>query len=152
MPKQTQYYKLGYFADGEFLDAVTESRRFETVDSQLFGLYSVLGNGVVNGWTLTASGGTVPGIVVGPGTGIVGNIYVATTQSETVEPLTSNSLNYIYASLTNSSYWDKSVQFISYLTGGTRANHIFLGVITIDDTAVTNINIEERKTTGLLST
>ncbi|MCK9434616.1 MAG: hypothetical protein M0R32_07290 [Candidatus Cloacimonetes bacterium] len=151
MPKQTQYYKLGYFADGEFLDALTESRRFETVDSQLFGLYSVLGNGVVNGWTLTASGGTVPGIVVGPGTGIVGNIYVATTQSETVEPLTSNSLNYIYATLTNSSYWDKSVQFISYLTGGTRANHIFLGAITIDDTAVTNINIEERETTGLLS-
>jgi hypothetical protein len=151
MPKQTQYYKLGYFADGEFLDSVTESRRFETIDSQLFGLYSVLGNGVLEGWSLTRAEGTEPGVVVGPGRGIAGYIYITTTESQNIQPLVPDTINYIYAKLNDGSYWDQRLLSSLIFLEGIRPNSIYLGSVTVLENTVTKIDTTNRASTGLIS-
>lgn len=151
MPKQTQYYRLGYFADGEFLDSTTESRRFETIDSQIFGLYSIIGNGILNGWTLTTAADAVPSVVISQGQGVIGYTYTETTKSETLTPLVKNSINYIYAGLTDNSWWDQSVVFLSYLTKVNRPLAIYLGAVTVSETEITEINTDERNSIGLVS-
>jgi hypothetical protein len=151
MPKQSQYYKLGYFADGEFMDSTTEARRFETIDSQMFGLYSVLGNGTLEGWQLVEATGDAFSVVVGPGRGVISNVYVETKNSNTVGPLSKNSVNYIYASITESSYWNQTVSFSAYLGLGNRENSVFIGAVTVGADKITKIDTSEKAYIGLVS-
>lgn len=151
MPKQTQYYKIGYFAEGEFLDAATESNRFETIDSQIYGLFSVIGNGVLEGWLLTESPDGPLDVVIGPGRGVISYVYASSARSETLTNLVPESVNYIYATMTDKTYWDQSVTFQAFLSGGYRISSVFLGTVTTGETEILSIDIANRENIGLVN-
>jgi hypothetical protein len=43
--KRTTKYQLGYFEEGDLTDGILEMQRWETLDAQLYAVFSVLGNG-----------------------------------------------------------------------------------------------------------
>ena len=59
----TQYYSLAFFDFGDQLDTnlnvQKEIDRFMVIDKQLYGLYNIFGNGVINGWDVINNGYTV---------------------------------------------------------------------------------------------
>ena len=72
--KRTDKYQLGYFEEGDLTSSTIEMQRWESLDVQLFSIYNVMGNGVVDGWDLVASSGL--SIVITPGTGHVNFVAV----------------------------------------------------------------------------
>lgn len=74
MAGRTQYYGLGYFDFRDRLDAAVsvrlEQERFLTIDRQIFGMYSLFGNGVVTGLGVAASVGSNAGATVSVSPGI----------------------------------------------------------------------------------
>ena len=93
----TKYYNLAIFDRGDRLDNSLNIRkeqdRFTAIDNQLYALFKIFGNGVINGWNVQANTGL--SVIVSPGLGIIG--YVG---SQTLFPanltLSPNSTNYIY--------------------------------------------------------
>ena len=73
--KRTSKYQLGYFETNDITTAGPEMQRWETLDTQLYALFNVIGNGVINGWGLQASSGLA--ITVAPGSGNVAFVSVA---------------------------------------------------------------------------
>ena len=67
MSKRTSKYQMTYFEEGDISSSKAEMQRWETIDSQLQSLYQVIGNGILEGWELTASDGL--NIVITPGSG-----------------------------------------------------------------------------------
>ena len=151
MPKQTDKYRLGYFARGETLDPITESRRFNAIDSQLFGLYQVFGNGVLDGWSISRSGDLENvEIIIGAGEGIIGSVNVKTLAPQRIK-VSRLSTNYIYARLTESSYWDpSSLAFHSYTTLAPREAAIYIGTVEANEGGIFSINIENRTVIGIV--
>ena len=74
MAGRTPYYGLGYFDFRDRLDAAAsvrlEQERFLTIDRQIFGMYSVFGNGVVTGLRVAGVTGTSTGTSVSVSPGI----------------------------------------------------------------------------------
>ena len=77
--KNTSKYKLGYFEAGDITSADIEMQRFETLDAQLFALFSIMGNGVLTGWNIVKSGRF--SIVITPGSGHVSFLSLQSTQN-----------------------------------------------------------------------
>lgn len=152
MPKQTPKYRLGYFSTGELTDAETEARRWETVDSQLTGLYEVLGNGVASGWTISIDAANPLWVTISSGKGVIGFVSSASTASVKVGPLTPGSVNYIYAAMDSTTYWSQSVNFQVFSAKSSRDDMIYLGVVTVGLTAVSSIDITGRSNVGLVNT
>lgn len=142
MPKQTLNYKLGYYVSGEFTDDITETNRWNSIDAQLRGIYEILGNGVIAGWGISVGTESFQ-ISISTGNGIISFVTCESTEAVSLTILP-NQTNYIYATLTSSSYWTKSVAFTSYASGGNRTDHILLGRVTTDDTSITDINTDDR--------
>ena len=151
MPKQTEQYKLGYYVEGERTDSITEERRFLTLDAQLRGLYSILGNGVIFGWTFKTSANGAMTVSVTQGNGIIG--FVSTESiSDTDLVLFPNSVNYVSANLTNTSYWDKSVTFSTSLSSTVLDNSIPLGSVLTDGTKIVSFDTSARVEISLVQT
>ena len=99
----TQYYSLAFF---DFQDDLStklssqkEKNRFVLIDKQLYGLYNIFGNGVVEGWTVTDNGYTEENgisIAVGPGLGIVRYLAAETSIPYLINGVPSNSSFAIY--------------------------------------------------------
>jgi hypothetical protein len=74
MAGRTPYYGLGYFDFRDRLDAAAsvrlEQERFLTIDRQIFGMYSIFGNGVVTGLRVAGVAGTNSGTSVSVSPGI----------------------------------------------------------------------------------
>lgn len=122
---QTRWYGMAYFDFGDHLDSEPnpqrEIERFVVIDKQIYGLYNIFGNGVINGWWVSdatnsslASGISVS---IGPGIGIIKYIASETTESDVLTNLTANSTLDIFAVLKGSTVSDRAVDFISVLTG-----------------------------------
>lgn len=150
MPKQTLTYRLGYFVDGEVSSGLTEDRRMNTIDSQLRGLYEVLGSGVLSGWEVgrTDSGGLA--VAVAPGQGVISFIVVESTASATVS-LFPSTTNYIYANRLPASFWDRGVSFTVSLSDTASPDAIPLATVTTSATGVTLIDAGARKNIGLVT-
>ena len=115
----TKYFGLSYFDFGDQLDSPLniqkEIDRFVVIDKQLYGLYNVFGNGVINGWTVRDAGSTNGqgiGITINPGIGIIRLLAAETHIPEFVYDLTPNSVLDVYASLTGSTARDRTVEFV----------------------------------------
>ena len=65
--KRTNKYNFGYFENGDFTSAIVEMQRWETIDTQLFALYQIMGNGVISGWNLIADTGLSISVTIGSG-------------------------------------------------------------------------------------
>lgn len=143
--KRTTKYGMTYFEKGDYPLSLPEMQRWETLDSQLYALFSILGNGVISGWSLVASSGLA--IVITPGLGHVSFVAVE-SDADTAVILTPSTLNYIYASLAADSYWTKNVVFYSALQENLNNNVLLLGTVTTDATSVTAIDTSGKTQLG----
>ena len=81
----TPFYGLSYFTFGDDLgDGINVQReidRFLIIDKQLYGLYVIFGDGVIQGWEITERntfGSNAIAIDISPGIGIVAGLATQT--------------------------------------------------------------------------
>jgi len=146
--KRTTKYQLGYFEEGDTTSSSIEMQRWETLDAQLYAMFSMLGNGVIDGWGILPSSGL--SIIVAPGSGHVNFVSVESEENVTVDGLAPSARNYIYASLTPTSYWDNSVFFVTriYLD---YENLLYLGYVDTNATTITAVNTDNRAYLGFIN-
>ncbi len=144
--KQTNKYKLGYFEQGDITSGLVEEQRWEAIDTQLNALFSIMGNGVINGWNLIANDGL--SVTITPGSGHVHLVAVDSTASVVIDLIPSTT-NKIYASLTEDSYWTKNTTFGAIYDDVTlNPDVLYLGYVDTDETGITAISEEGRTTLG----
>jgi hypothetical protein len=146
--KKTNKYGLTYFEKDDFTSSLPEMQRWETLDAQLYALFQILGNGVLDGWDIIVSSGLT--VVVTPGSGHVSFVAVESTQNVNVN-LTDSSTNYVYASLGADSYWTKNVYFSSSVFENVGPNYLLIGIVTTSDTGITDINMDGKVTLGFVN-
>ena len=146
--KRTNKYNFGYFENGDFTSAIVEMQRWETIDTQLFALYQIMGNGVISGWNLIADTGLSISVTIGSGN--VAFVSAASSQLTSVA-LTANSRNYIYATLTADTYWTQNTNFISQLSQSNNFNGLYLGYADTNSNNITTINTDGRVELGFLA-
>ena len=149
MTKRTNKFQLGYFEEGDRTSPTVEMQRFETLDAQLHAVFDILGNGIIDGWSLVAASGL--SVSIAPGSGHVAFVAVESESNATINNLTPNSRNYIYALLTQDSYWNKDTDFASYASLDSDTENVYLGYVDTDNTTITDINMDNRRTLGYLS-
>lgn len=132
--KYTNKYQLGYFEKGDLTTSDIEMQRFETLDAQLYSLFSIMGNGVLNGWNILPSSGL--SIAISPGSGHVAFVAVNSTANFVIQNLVPNSTNYIYAQLTEDSYWTQAVHFAAYVSTNTPDQSLLIGTVKTNDTGI----------------
>ena len=162
MAGNTPYLHLAFFDFGDRLDAQInvqrEIDRFISIDKQLYGLYNIFGNGVINGWEVYNNGfSTTDGISIGitTGRGIINYIASETVIPQYLTGLTPNSTLYIYAALRGSTVLNRYISFIVSTTDSDQINTGSLlikiaevvtgenGVNVIDNTVKTYIDFEQ---------
>ena len=74
MPQKTQIYKLDYFKQGSYYSALSDYRRFVTLDYNLNSYIGFCGAGVIQGWNIEVVSGLT--IKILPGTGIINGFFV----------------------------------------------------------------------------
>jgi len=146
---QTPIYALQYFVPNMVIgsDIDLDKNRFQTIESQLYNIYNIFGNGVITQYD--SSGAALPSWNISPvtgkasiqisaGKGHIGYVYAETTspvQLDLVVPANvgnSPFSYYIYASQTDTTPVDKTVNFISSATQiSDPVNYISLGLVTI---------------------
>jgi len=116
---QTRYYNLAFFDFGDRLDTrinvQKEIDRFVVIDKQLYGLYSVFGNGVIEGWTVRDAGfqeGLGISISIAEGIGVINYMASETALPGSVYGLPPNSIIDIYATLSGTTSLDRIINFI----------------------------------------
>lgn len=114
MASTTRYYGLGFFDFGDPLGTdfagQIEVDRWVFVDKQLYGLMSIFGNGVIEGWEVTAD--TAFSISISEG---FGNINFMAGRSEFPTPIADippNSVNYVFARIKERTRFAEDVEFI----------------------------------------
>ena len=155
MAGSTTFYRMAYFDFGDKLDtainAHKEIRRFTFLDSQLFGMFNVFGNGVVDGWELYDDGySDATGISLGitSGRGIISYLACETNSPAFIRPVPSNQTLYIYAVSTSESTEGRQAVF-SYSSIELTSNRaLLIGQIVTSDNGITTINNDVRTYVG----
>ena len=147
--KRTTKYQLAYLEEGDIGSSKTEMQRWETVDSQLQSLYEVIGNGILEGWVISASTGL--NIVISQGKGHIAFVSTKTDNDETLGELTPSSTQYVYATLTESSYWDQSVSFTAFSSPNDQDDNVFLGKVVTNDNEISSIDTDGRVSLGFIN-
>ncbi len=158
MAGQTQYLGLYFFDFGDNLGTPTnvqkEADRFILIDKQLYGLYSIFGNGVITGWIVEDNGFSVVdgiSVIVTPGIGIIRSIAAETTFPETVSNLTPNTMLGIYAVLEATTPQDRGIHFVaSFVDLGDYA--IKIANVVVGPNAVASIDNNVRDLIGFENT
>ena len=154
MAGATRYYSLAFFDFGDQLDAPLnvqkEIDRFVIIDKQIYGLYSIFGNGVINGWTVSDNGFSQQNgisVKISPGTGIIRAIAAETTFPGTVSGLPPLSNFDIYAVLQGSTVRDRAVDF-TYSQTALGDFAVKLASVTTGNNSVTSINNNVKELIG----
>lgn len=117
MAGATDFYGLAFFDFGDELDAPLnvqrEIERFVVIDRQLYGMFSVFGNGVINGWTVTFN---ALQLIISPGVGIINSFAVETQFSDSIANIPPDSTGYVYAIINANTVVDRTVEFVYSLT------------------------------------
>lgn len=155
---QTQYYGLSFFDFGDALNTPTniqkEINRFVVVDKQLYGLYSIFGNGVIEGWTISDGGyDAEKGISanISSGSGIINYWAAQTDLPSIISNLNTNSVLDVYASATGSTIYDRVISFTASSIPLASEQYIKIGriatgsnsILYIDNTVRDLIGFEE---------
>lgn len=153
MASSTRYYNLGFFDFGDDLrsdySAQIEIDRFVLIDKQIYGLFSIFGNGVINGWTVTTSGTFE--ISVSEGWGNINFISGRTEFPEVISDIPPNSINYVYAKLRNRTLFSEDIEFVLTQDGSiTDPNFLLLAEVVTNGTTVSTINNNVRQEIGFL--
>ena len=155
MGKRTNKYGMVYFEQGDFTNAQYEMQRFETLDAQLSALFSIMGNGIIDGWEIAAivNGGLSCAVL--PGSGHVGFVACKSIDNSLISSLVPSVRNYIYAQLTADSYWTKNVNFVSFIDqlAADNDNNLYLGYVDTDTSGIVSsgINTTGRTELGFLA-
>jgi len=152
MASSSPFYGMAMFDFGDELDAPLnvqkEIDRFLLIDKQLFGLYSVFGNGVIDGWLVNEgefSEETGINVTIDPGLGIIGFIASETTFPEVIEGLQPNSILNIYAVLQGDTVRDRFVDFTA-TTGTINSDFsVKIAEVVTGDNAIISINNDARR-------
>ena len=152
----TPYFGIAFFdVDNNLADlnnVQREMERFVIIDKQLYGLYSVFGNGVIDGWVVSTpetQDATNISVDIGAGSGIINFFASETLYQDSVDSLPPNRTQYILARNTGLTGLDRGVQFIKSNLS-TVANAILLakvttgngGIVSIDNTVRTEIGFK----------
>ncbi len=139
----TRYYNLAFFDFGDQLDSQLnidkEIDRFVLIDKQLFGLYNIFGNGVIEGWSATDAGVSAEdgiSVNVSIGTGIINLIASQTDVPGKVTNLPPNGTHYIFAVLTGSSTRTRIINFVRTSSLNASTNSILLAKVVTSSNAV----------------
>lgn len=146
----TENYRLGSVLPSEPLNPIEDSRRMQTIDRQLLGMFEIFGNGILNGWELKQSTGLT--VSVTPGSGHISYASAVTPNAGSVS-LEPNSTNYVYAKLTEDGKYTRNVDFFARtapLTSG--VNAILLGTATTSLNTVTAIDMTGRNDISFIET
>lgn len=148
MAGETEFYGLAFFDFGDHLDdplnVQLEVNRFTLVDTQLYAMAAIFGDGVVTGWTVTDAGNL--SVLISPGVGILNSVAGETAFSGIVTELPPNSTVNIYALTDNSTPEDRSVTFTYSVT--TLANAILLATVVTGGAAISTIDNTVRPQVG----
>ena len=152
----TPFYGLSYFTFGDDLgDGINVQReidRFLVIDKQLYGLYVVFGDGVIQGWEITernSFGSNAISVDIGPGIGIIGGLATQTDSSGGIDELPPNETFYIYAVLSGGTIRTRDVDFVWSRTLPT-VNAIRLARVTTGETGITEIDTDFRQEISFL--
>ena len=155
MPGFTPYFQLAYFDFGDVLaegvNVQREIDRFVTIDKQIYGLYSIFGNGIFSGWTVSDNGYTTENgisISISSGQAIIGGMVAETLYPTIVYGLDANTTLYIYASLRNNTPTTRIPSF-SISTNGTLSSSDLVEIATVI-TSNTGISSIDNTTRDLL--
>ena len=120
----TKFYGLTFFDFGDALDSSLniqkEIERFVVIDKQLYGLYSVFGNGVISGWDVQDNGYNIDNgisVLITEGIGIIKYMVAESMQVQYFNNLPSNSGITIFANSTGQTLQNRTVNF-SFIIGG----------------------------------
>ena len=120
---QTKYYDLAFFDFGDSLNSAIsvqkEINRFVVIDKQIYGMYRVFGNGVIDGFNVSDAGfqeGRGISVNISEGNGVINYLASQTEIPGTVAGIPPNSTVNIYATIVGSTYLDRSVRFQYSLT------------------------------------
>jgi len=156
MAGSTPFYGLAYFTYGDDLgDGINvqkEIDRFLVIDKQLYGLYSVFGNGVISGWTITERdniGSNTIAVDITPGLGIISSLAVQTESTGEVLDLPPGETFDIYAILTSGTVRSRRVDFVWSRSLPSR-NAIRLARVTTGETGITSIDLNFREEISFL--
>lgn len=150
----TPNFGLGYF---DFKDAMDSSlsvqlevNRFMTIDSQLAGLYSVFGNGIINGMIVSAAtsdietNNTALSIVVSPGTFFLMGRSVEISLPAVITDMPPNSEFFIYANFTRSLNTILSANIFAQRFRSVK-NSVRLAKVITSRTSITSIDLSYRE-------
>ena len=158
MPGFTQYFGLAFFDVGDNLSDLSnvelEMDRFVIIDSQLYGLYSVFGSGVISGWTVTApttQNANNITVDISSGTGIINMIAAETLYQQNISNLPPNQGVYIFAQLTGLTTLTRAVNFYFSTTTSNDATQILLAFVQTGDSGVASIDNTVRTQIGFQS-
>lgn len=150
---QTKYFNLAFFDFGDRLNSSInvkkEIDRFVVIDKQLYGMYRVFGNGVIDGFTVTDAGfqqNKGISVNISQGTGIISYIAAQNEVPGTVYGLPPNSVVGIYATITGSTYLNRRVSFLYSSTP--LSNAIQLALVSTGDDNIAFIDNSVRDLIG----
>jgi hypothetical protein len=145
--KRTTKYGLTYFEKGDYTTSLPEMQRWETLDNQLYALFTMLGNGVLNGWDFVI--GSALDLTITAGAGHVNFTAVESTTNITIN-LIPNATNYIYAASTTDSYWTKNVVMSSSLQQKTLDSFLLLGTAITNNNNIVSTDVSQRDVLGFV--
>ena len=149
MAGKTRHFGLAYFDYKDRLDTSVsvklERDRFITIDDQLFGLFSIFGNGIVNGFRMSrsqaADGRSV--LSIEPGTIFCRNRSYESTEAEQLGNYPTNGEFYVYADVVSSTTGAKDL-VIYASRSGSDLNAVRLARILTSNGEVTTIDFSYR--------
>ncbi len=152
MPGFTPYLQLAYFDFGDVLaegvNVQREIDRFVTIDKQIYGLYSVFGNGIFSGWTVSDNGYTTENgisIAISSGQAIIEGMAVETLYPTILFGLDANTTLHIYGSLRDNTPTTRTTVF-SFNTNENLSSSSLVQIATIvtSDTGISSIDNTSR--------
>ncbi len=153
----TKYYHLAFFDFGDDLTTDLNVRkevdRFVVIDKQLYGLYNVFGNGVIEGWEVSDNGYTQDegiSISISTGMGIIKYMAAETSLPGYLNNLPPNSVMNIYVVVTGSTVKDRVVKFIYSLINLSPVDQfsVLLAKVTTGDNGVSLIDNTVKQSIG----
>lgn len=146
MASATEHFGYAVFDFGDSLDSTLniqkEIDRFTAIDTQIYAMANVFGNGVINGWEITEDSGLVASISAG--VGLISSISCESTFPEKIT-LLPNTITYIYVTQTSTSTLDGTVSFYTSPTANNTTGLLLskvttggINIISIDNTVRTS--------------
>ena len=150
--KTTPHYKLPYFTQGEKLNSSINIRgeidRFLNIDNQIYGLYKVIGNGVVDGWDIfdngySSSNGISIGVTVGYG--VIDGFAAESTTSLFINKLLQNNTYYVYATFGQNNPTTRSINILVSNSLKNSRSFVLLGSIVTNSNGIFSIDVSDKE-------